>query len=301
MADVSIGSGLYLCRALGVCCAVGWLFYLRGAEVTKPRCLAIALFYNDDDIVADHLEHMLNNNHDVVVWDHGSNDRTPDVLDKFRGAIRGLYFMPRSFDFYKIFAHVSRYVMEHYAKDYDWISFPESDEFLEGPDRTKSYYDHVCDVVDSPYDWLEFRNQVFWYTSADDASIVSPRARIKHYSLWPDCPPRVYAWRARAMNERVFNHNPALGVKHPTLFTTCHYQFRSEAQAQKRIEGRMGLRRGVSNYHFDYMALNRELLRIDPSRLHYDDGGELSLTPSINWPDVYGSYRGLMEKIGEVV
>lgn len=266
----------------------------------KPRCLAIALFYNDDDIVADHLKHMLENNHDVVVWDHGSSDGTAGILDQFNGAIRARHHLPRSFDFYRIFEHVSRYVMDHYAKDYDWISFPESDEFLEGPDRSKGYYDHVCDVVDSPYDWLTFRNQVFWYTSADDQTIASPRQRIKHYSPWLDCPPRVYAWRASCMNVREWNHNPARGIRYPVPFNTCHYQFRSEAQSEKRIEGRIGLRRGVSNFHFDFHAMNRDVLRIDPTELHCDDGGELSVSPSIDWSRVYGSYREVMAKIGGV-
>lgn len=265
----------------------------------KPRCLAIALFFNDDDIVNDHLLHMLENNHDVVVWNHGSTDRTADRIDAFGSVIRAQHFLPRSFDFYKIFEHVSRYVMEHYAKDYDWISFPESDEFLEGPDRTKSYYDHVCDAHEAGADWLTFRNQVFWYTSADDVAISSPRKRIKYYSPWLGCPPRVYAWRADKMNVREFNHNPALGEQWPVPFTTCHYQFRSEAQAEKRIAGRVGLRRGVSNFHFDFHAMNRDVLRINPSHLHFDDGGELSLEPTIDWSRVYGSYRQVMEKLGE--
>lgn len=266
--------------------------------MAKPRCLGICLFYNDDDIVEDAITHLLENNHEVVVWDHGSNDRTAEMIDKFNPYIRERHFLLRSFDFYRLFEHVSQYVIDNYAAQYDWISFPESDEILEGPDRKKSYYDHVCDVVESPYDWVQFNNIVFWFTSEDFADEPSPRMRIRRYSIWKDCGARVYAWRARCMNVRKFNHNPALGSKYPIHFNTCHYQFRSEAQALKRIESRIGLSRGPANFHFDFMQRNKEKLYIPAEHLHFDDGiSELSLVQSLNWRDVYGTYDELMKQL----
>jgi hypothetical protein len=279
---------------------IGYLSARTYLEISmrKPRSLGICLFYNDDDIVEDGIKHLLENNHDLVVWDHGSTDRTAEVIDKFAPYIRERHFLPRSFDFYKLFEHVSRYVIENLASQYDWISFPESDEILEGPNRKKSYYEHVCDAFNSPYDWLQFDNYVFWYTDEDFSDVASPRERIRRYSIWADCPPRVYAWRANCMNVRRFNHNPAEGRKYPSHFRTCHYQFRSEAQALKRIEGRLGLRRGGANFHFDYMAMNRDKLRIAPERLNFDDGiSELSPVPTINWRDVYGTYDRFVEQL----
>ena len=252
-----------------------------------PRCLAINLFYNDDDIVEDALTHLLENNHELVVWDHGSDDGTAAVLDRFAPHIRERHYLPRSFDFYKLFEHVSRHVMEHLADQYDWISFPESDEFLEGPDRTRSYYHHVCEVVGSEWDFLQFRNNVFWFTDADDPAILSPRRRIKHYSVWPDCPPRVYGFRARCLNVRWFGHNDAKGKRHPVLFNTCHYPVRSLSHMDKRERGRIGLSRGGENAHFDAMVRNRDRMIIPPEILHYDDGGELSKVPAIDWKTIY--------------
>jgi Glycosyl transferase family 2 len=266
--------------------------------MAKPRCLGICLFYNDDDIVEDAITHLLENNHEVVVWDHGSTDHTSRMIDKFNPFIRERHFVPRSFDFYQIFEHVSRHVINHYVQDYDWISFPESDEILEGPDRTKSYFEHVCDVVESSHDWLQFDNMLFWFTSEDDKAESSPRKRIRHYSIWQDCPPRIYAWRASSMNVRWFNHNPPLGNKYPINFKTCHYQWRSEAQLVKRIQGRIGLRRRGWNHHFDFMRINKDRLYIPAARLHFDDGvSELSCRQTINWHDVYGSYDALIEQM----
>lgn len=264
----------------------------------KPRCLGVCLFYNDDDIVADGLTHLLENNHDVVVWDHGSTDRTAAEIDKFAPYIRERHFLPRSFDFYKLFEHVSRYVIDNYAAEYDWISFLESDEILEGPDRTKSYYEHVCDVVESPYDWVQFNNMVFWFTEKDDPAILSPRKRIRHYSIWADCKPRVYGWRARCMNVRAFNHNPALGSKYPVHFNTCHYNVRSHEHLKKRIASRIGLSRGRKNWHFDFMAINARNLVLRSDQLNFDDGvSELSREQVFDWTKVYGDYDRIVEYI----
>jgi len=264
----------------------------------KPRCLGICLFFNDDDIVEDALTHLLENNHELVVWDHGSNDGTAAAIDKFNHHIRERFFLPRTFDFEKIFEHVSRHVIDNYAAQYDWISFPESDEILEGPDRQKSYYGYVEEVVDSPYDWVQFNNIVYWFTEKDDPNEPSPRKRIRHYSIWRDCAPRVYAWRASCMNIRRFNHNPPLGKQYPVNFNTCHYQVRSEGHMIKRIEGRIGLSKGISNLHFDYMEKNKKDLYIPSEELNFDDGvSDLCLIQTFNWRKIYGAHDAMTARL----
>lgn len=265
-----------------------------------PRCLGIGLFYNDEDMVRDALDHLLENNHDLVVWDHGSTDGTAAVLDEYNSHFVERLFLPREFDFYKLFETVSRHVLKNYTSKYDWISFPESDEILEGPDRSKSYYEHIREVYDSPYDWVQFNNMVYWFTSEDDPSITLPVQRVRRYCIWADCPPRVYAWRSSAMNIRKFNHNAANGEKYPLHFNTCHYQMRSEEQMKKRIRDRMGLRKGGKNFHFDYMARNISGLYVKPEDLHYDDRkSDLNLKEIFDWSTVYGSYDQLCEQLKE--
>jgi len=48
------------------------------------KLLGVLLCYNDADILPDVVEHMLTTNHDLVVWDHGSDDGTAAVLDKYQ-------------------------------------------------------------------------------------------------------------------------------------------------------------------------------------------------------------------------
>ena len=126
------------------------------------------LCYNDGDLLEESISHLLEQNHDLVVWDHGSTDETPEVLDRFRPDCREVRRIPREFDFYELYEEMSRHLIESYVSEYDWISWPDQDEFLEGPARDRSYYDYLVEAEGSGVDWIEFRNFNYWWTDEDD-------------------------------------------------------------------------------------------------------------------------------------
>jgi hypothetical protein len=198
--------------------------------------------------------------------------------------------IPREFDFYELYPAMSRHLIENYASTYDWISWPDQDEILEGPSRSKTYRGWLEEIHGSPYSWIQFNNYNYWFTSSDDLTIQSPAARIRHYSIFPDCAPRIRAWRGSATNIRVFNHNPPLGEPVPTRFNLRHYSMRSRQQMSARLfKDRSGLLRGGSNYHYENMKLNVERLTIGPDQLHYDDGrSDLDPVPVFDWRSIYG-------------
>ena len=68
----------------------------------KPRALGVLLCYNDGDILEDVIKHFLNNSHEIVVWDHGSDDDTTEILRQYKSNLLESKLVPRSFDFYKI-------------------------------------------------------------------------------------------------------------------------------------------------------------------------------------------------------
>jgi glycosyltransferase involved in cell wall biosynthesis len=258
--------------------------------VPRIRMLGVLLCYNDGDLLRDALEYLLQQEHHLVVWDHGSTDETSDIIAKFRGELLEAKTIPREFDFYELYPTMSRNIIDHYASRYDWISWPDQDEILEGPDRSKSYCRWLEEVHHSKFDWIRFQNFNYWLTSRDEADVQSPVARIRHYSLFPDCAPRIRAWRASATNIRRFNHNPPTGLQWPGSFNLRHYSMRSRSQMMARLErDRIGLRRGDSNYHYDNMKLNIDRLEISPEKLHYDDGkSELDPLPIFDWRSIYG-------------
>jgi len=162
------------------------------------KCLGVLLCYNDGDLLADSIAYLREQRHDIVLWDHGSTDNTAEVVARMRGELLEASFIPGDFDFYELYPAMSRHMIENYVRQYDWISWPDQDEFLEGPSRSRTYYDSLVEVSDSDCDWIEFNNVTYWFTVADDPSVASAPGRIRHYSLFPDCAPRIRSWRASA-------------------------------------------------------------------------------------------------------
>lgn len=255
----------------------------------NPKMLGILLCYNDGDFLADSLEALLENGHHVLAWDHGSNDETPQVLDRYEKHLLQRHFLPREFDFYGLYAHVSRHIIENFGTTYDWVSWPDMDEILEGPTRDKSYPEYVEEVIDSGCTYVQFENYNYWFTSDDDWRIESPAKRIRHYGVRPDCAPRIRAWRADVTNERWFNHNPLPGEKFPQNFKLRHYPMRTYEKAMRRlIADRHNLRREDANVHYEAMATHLDKLTIRPSLLHFDDGkSELSMDAIYPWEGMY--------------
>ncbi len=204
----------------------------------------------------------------LVVWDHGSTDETPDVLRRLPAELVELQTIPRSVDFYGLYQAMSAHLLKATWPSYDWVSWPDQDEFLEGPDRSRPYREWLEEVAASPYDWIQFNNFNFWWTEADDPTVPRAVERVRHYSLFADCGPRIRSWRASSTNIRQFNHNPPLGERYPRLFNLRHYPMRSEAQMARRLQvDRAGLRRGGANYHYDNMSSWPDRLVIPPEKL----------------------------------
>jgi hypothetical protein len=261
-----------------------------GGRAQRPRLLGVLLCYNDGDLVDEAVRYLLDQEHDLIVWDHGSTDETPARLQSLKPELVELATVPRSVDFYQLYPAMSEHLLKDYVERYDWVSWPDQDEFLEGPDRSRSYREWLTELISSPYDWIQFNNYNYWWTPADDVEADRVARRVRHYSLFPDCAPRIRSWRASATNVREFNHNPPRGERYPRLFNLRHYPMRSEAQMRRRLQvDRAGLRRGGSNYHYDNMSSWPERLVIRPDQLHFDDGAELDPSPIFDWRSVYGN------------
>ena len=252
------------------------------------KALGILLCYNDGDMLEDAINHLLENNHDLIVWDHGSDDETPSILDRYRFIERK--YIPRSFDFYNLYQTMSKNIIENYRQKYDWISWPDQDEILEGPDRKKSYFEHVEDVFKLDYNYIRFENFNYWFTEKDDLSIVSPVKRIRYYSIFSGCSPRIRSWRANVTNIRVFNHNYLEGKKYPKHFVLKHYSMRCYEQMMKRLKkDRVNLSRKGRNFHYEIMLKDIKKLLIKSDDLYFDDGKEdLLRRVKFDWKSFYG-------------
>ena len=258
------------------------------ARASGPtRFLGVLLCYNDDDILAPVIEHLVANRHDLVVWNHGSEDDTHDICMSYvgRGIVDYQVLDRDEVPFKGLYTRAGEYVQQTYGDAYDWVSWPDQDEILEGPDLARPYHEQVTEFLAAGHDWIEFENFVFWFTAADDESIADPVERIRHYSLYRSASPRIRAWRMSAMNERAMgNANPPAGRKSPVNWPLRHYPMRSMAQAQKRAghdRNQPGFQRGDKNWHYQRFREEEESLRVPPESLHEFDGTHLD--PEIVW------------------
>ena len=257
----------------------------------RPRLLGVLLCYNDGDFLPDAIEHLLHNNHDVLAWNHGSTDDTADVLRRYRRHLVEATDISRSVDFYDLYPLMSKHLLANYVPRYDWISWPDQDELLEGPTREQSYAAFLDEAFESPHSWIEFNDLVDWFTDRDDPATASPAARVRYYSLARHGPPKVRSWRATATNIRWFNHNRAEGSRWPRLFNLRHYPMRAPAQMQRRLAvDRAGIQNGPLNCHYENMKETLASNTIRAEDLHYDDGrSELSTKMIFDWKRIYGT------------
>src|ERR1035441_7779135 len=136
-----------------------------------------------NDLLEYSIRYLLEQNHHLIVWDHGSTDETADIIRQYKNDLLESRYVPREFDFYELYPAMSRHLTDNYSSIYDWISWPDQDEILEGPSRSKPYREWLEDVHASSCNWIQFNNYNYWFTSSDDTAIKSPGARIRHYSI----------------------------------------------------------------------------------------------------------------------
>lgn len=253
----------------------------------RTRYLAMLLSYNDADVLAPVIDHLAANRHDVVVWNHGSEDATESVARSRlgRGVIEYQDVDRAEVPFRDLYGVAARYLVSVYGGVYDWLSWPDQDEILEGPDLSRPYHEHVAEALAAGVDWVEFDNFVFWFTDEDDPRVADPVARIRRYSLSPAASPRVRAWRLAKTNERrLGNSNPIDGTKAAVNWPLRHYPMRSMEQARRRAHhdrNQEGFQFGDKNWHYERFREDERTLVVPPQRLHRFDGR--SLSREITW------------------
>ena len=197
--------------------------------------------------------------------------------------------MPREFDFYELYQAMSRHLIESYATEYDWISWPDQDEFLEGPGRDRSYYDYLREAEESDIDWIEFQTS----TSGGPTRTTSPSRRRRGACAATRCAPTVRlasAPGAPGHEHPALQSQPARGDPFAQLFNLRHYPMRSvDADAGPRAARPSGLRRGDMNFHYENMRAPPRVAADPCVGPYYDDGvSELESEPIFDWSTIYG-------------
>lgn len=226
------------------------------------------------------IDHLVSNRHDLVVFNHQSEDNTDEICSSYlgKGIIDYQIVDRQEVPFRMLYRVCSEYVRREYVGRYDWLSWPDQDEILLGPDISRPYHEQVTELLATGYDWVEFENFVFWFTDQDDLSITNPIERVRHYSRYPKC--RTRAWRFALTNVRELgNVNEIPGRRAPEKWPLLHYPARSLEQATRRVthdRNQPGFQFEDKNWHYESFRADPATLLVPSSRLHVFNGRRLS-------------------------
>ena len=283
------------------------------ASFPKIKCLAVLLFHNDEDLVEDQINYYGNvNEHELIVFNHNSSDKTSELIAGNKDKINCIYDLSDKIVFrtnevhstiYKILLGRQDYNKKEvklseqrfnnfkYSAEYDWISFPESDEFLEGPNRSLSYYEHLCNISpDESISRIVFDNIIYWFTEKDDPRIQSPIERIKYYSYKSNCGLRLYAWRGHATAVDLFFGHPGSHCATAPHWKTRHYEMRSRNHLVEKVKRYISVNPTLKGGNRHYRIMHDRLLAdpafgdIPSNQLHHDDGiEEICMVEKYDW------------------
>jgi glycosyltransferase involved in cell wall biosynthesis len=251
------------------------------------RIVAIMYCYNEQDVIAQTVDHLLDSGLELVVVDNGSDDGTYELLAERRG--RGVVHLERmpteTFDLYRLLARLSEVLPRHAP---DWVLRVDADEFPEGPSPGARLADSIAAEDAAGHNIVQFNMFEFWPTDADDAGEADVRRRLRHYSWisdWQFC-----AWKHHAGTDIVASggHLPVFPRPvpprvSPVKYVKRHYPIRSEAQGMKRIFRDRVPRLPPAVPHagqryYERFAPERATFVLDPARLtRYEEDGRWCL------------------------
>lgn len=256
------------------------------------RCLAVILFHDEDDMVESQISHWEKNNHEIVVFVHRPSDAVRDLIEKNKHRIIVLHNVKTNFTIAhkKFFLHISDTIRRLYSKKYDWISFVEADEIFEGPNRKKSFYEHLLDVHKTRATHIMYDEFIFWFTNKDDPNVFEAVDRCHYYAHRYEGP-RIYTWR-KGSTDRF--HNLIINRKkpggYPVHFRSRHYEMRSPEHCRRKLTTRYNMVKNVrGNTHTKVMMKKGpENLVVPLNKMHYDDGQhELIKDTRYDWADIW--------------
>ena len=210
------------------------------------KLLGVIMTYNDDDCLHSAIESLLESNHYVWVFDHGSIDSTKKVVDKYPKVTyqyvdRTTYpnFMKPGQD--NIHHFITDFIIKKQG-EFDWVTWIDSDEIIcSMPEDSKSFYELINDAYRNGYDGIPGYLREYWATEGDDPKVSDFRNRITRFKnkgcgycgglnrTWRiDCTP--------VMTEGTLRHTFFNGLQlYPKPHLLKHYPIRTNGQGYQKI------------------------------------------------------------------
>jgi glycosyltransferase involved in cell wall biosynthesis len=139
--------------------------------------------------VGNAIKCLLDNNHDVYVFDHGSTDKTAESIARYPEA-NYVYVDRGEFpNFTKpgtnnIHFKVTSFICQNKGS-YDWVTWIDADEILESNSKGKTLKDDIQIASDNGHHGIQSVLRNYWITSGDDTEEEDYLKRITQYEDKP--------------------------------------------------------------------------------------------------------------------
>lgn len=146
--------------------------------------LGVTMAWNEADCIANAVNCLLDSEHEVHVFDHGSTDGTLDVLESFGTSIKVHRVDRKLVGFLDLFGFISRWI--NAQKGHGWVTWLAADELLMPPSREPLRFHHIWEARQAGIEVIDPFARRFWMSNADDPAEPDYLKRVRHFIPAPN-------------------------------------------------------------------------------------------------------------------
>ncbi len=199
--------------------------------------------FNEAEIISEVLDHLLDQDIELVVLDNGSTDGSYEICKKYadKGLIELEQVITSKFDWSLILRTLYDMAIK---KDPDWVLRCEQDELLESGIKNLNLRDAITKEDENGYNLMQFDVFEFFMTDKDNNSSKSVREKYQYYSWQHDDAYRAWKYFPGIGVEDAYGHYPIFPQNlnyriSPKKFVLRHYRFRNVIQARSNNSSRI--------------------------------------------------------------
>lgn len=145
--------------------------------------IGIVLAWNEADCVGNAVRCLLESEHEVHVFQHGSDPDTAEAIAGFGDEITVYSIDRKRVEFWSVFAYISRWINRQ--SGHEWVTFLAADSILFPPSGEQLKRSHVEEAMANGVEVINPTVRCFWITDADDQDEADYLKRLKHFATAP--------------------------------------------------------------------------------------------------------------------
>ncbi len=219
-------------------------------KLLKLKIVGMIPVFNEVEIISEVLDHLLEEDIELVVLDNGSTDGSYEICKKYaeKGLIELEQIITPKFNWHLVLRMLYDMALK---KNPDWVLRCDQDEFLESGVKDQSLRNAITTEHENGFNLMQFDVFEFFMTDDDNVLAKSVRKKFSYYSWQHDNAYR--AWKI-SLGIRVEDAHGHFPIFPPHLkyrmsdskYVLRHYRFRNMNQAKSNNNTRIQRLNGTS-------------------------------------------------------